>query len=67
MYFKFPNPGRQSGSDEDVPKPKKPRLEKGKENVDEYTIMLQWFELCECLQRTLQNKGGKKRTHNKDT
>ena len=67
MYLKFPNPGRQSDSDEDVPKPKKPRLEKGKENVDEYTVMLQCFvctfcELCECLQRTLQKKGGGKNT-----
>ena len=34
--LKLPNPERQMNSDEDVPEPKKPRLEEGKGNVDEH-------------------------------
>ena len=40
MYLKLPHLGRQMDSeDEDVPKHKRPKLEQGKENAEEYVVM----------------------------
>ena len=40
MYLKLSHLGRQMDSeDEDVPKHKRPKLEQGKENAEEYVVM----------------------------